>query len=206
MQVGRKRVADLAEAQQRLQQAELDLSVAENDIEQYDSRAIKLVDVARRRYETQEAAYKEGRITIDRIFDASLQLAEAEMRTARTPYEGMSIKKRHLDRLKKIEEREEVEVKNGRATKADLAEATMRCVEAEMDLHAAITVKSTPDLSPILRGWANSNARSRSFRRIAHHLDIRNAEERCFFCCYGTPNMDKNRLALSGNLESTRSW
>jgi hypothetical protein len=151
VQLGRRRVPDLAEAQQRLQQAELDLSVAENDFEQYDSRAIKLVDVARRRYETQEAAHKEGRITIDRIFDASLQLAEAELRTARTAYERMAIKKRHLDRLKKIEEREELELKDGRGTKADLAEATMRCVEAEMDLHDAITFKSTPDLSPILR-------------------------------------------------------
>jgi hypothetical protein len=151
VQVGRGSDADLAEAQQRLQQAELDLSDAENDFEQTDSRAIKLVDVARRRYETQEAAHKEGQITIDRIFDASLQLAEAELRTARTAYERMAIKKRHLDRLKKIEEREEVEVKDGRGTKADLAEATMRCVEAEMDLHDAMTFKSTPDLSPILR-------------------------------------------------------
>jgi hypothetical protein len=151
LQVGRGSDADLAEAQQRLQQAVLDQSVAENDFEQYDPRSIKLVDVARRRYEAQEAAHKERRITVDRILDASLQLAEAELRTARNAYERMAIKKRHLDRLKKIEEREEVEVKDGRGTKADLAEATMRCVEAEMDLHDAITFKSTPDLSPILR-------------------------------------------------------
>jgi hypothetical protein len=151
VQVGRGSDADVAEAQQRLQQAELDLSDAENEFEQTDSRAIKLIDVARRRYEAQEAAHKEGRITIDRIFDASLQLAEAELRTARTAFERMAIKKRHLDRLKRIEEREEVEVKDGRGTKADLAEATMRCVEAEMDLHDAMTVKSTPDLSRILR-------------------------------------------------------
>ena len=151
VQVGRGSVADLAEAQQRLQQAELDLRVAQNDFDQYDSRVIKLVDVARQRYEAQEAFYKKGRITIDRIADASLQLAEAELRTAKTPYERMAIKKRHFDRLKKIEEREEVEVKAGRGTKADLAEATMRCVEAGMDLHDAINFKNTPDLSPILR-------------------------------------------------------
>jgi hypothetical protein len=150
VQVGRGSAADLTEAQQRLQQAELDRIVAENAFEQFDARAITLVDAARRRYEAQEAAHKEGRITIDRIVDASLQLAEAELRTARTAFERMAIKKRHLDRLKKIEEREEVEVKDGRGTKADLAEATMRCVEAEMDLHDAITFKSTPDLSPIL--------------------------------------------------------
>jgi hypothetical protein len=151
VKVGRGAVADLAEVQQRLQQAELDLRVAQNDFDQYDSRVIKLVDVARQRYEAQEAFYKMGRITIDRIADASLQLAEAELRTARPPYERVAIKKRHFDRLKKIEEREEVEVKAGRGTKADLAEATMRCVEAGMDLHDAINFKNTPDLSPILR-------------------------------------------------------
>ena len=146
---GRTRISP--RRRQRVQQAELDQSVAENEFEPYDARAIKLVDVARRRYEAQEAAHKEGRITIDRIFDASLQLAEAELRTAKTAYERIAIKRRHLDRLKKIEEREEVQVKAGRGTKADLAEATMRSVEAEMDLHNAITFKSTPDLLPILR-------------------------------------------------------
>jgi hypothetical protein len=151
VKVGRGSVADLTEAQQRLQQAELDLRVAQNDFDQYDSRVIKLVEVARQRFEAQEAYYKKGRITIDRIADASLQLAEAELRTARTPYERVAIKKRHFDRLKKIEEREEVEVKDGRGTKADLAEATMRCIEAGMDLHDAIKFKNTPDLFPILR-------------------------------------------------------
>jgi len=151
VKAGRGSVADLAEVQQRLQQAELDLRVAQNDFDQYDSRVIKLVDVARQRYEAQEAFYKKGRITIDRIADASLQLAEAELKTARTPYERVAIKKRHFDRLKKIEELEEAEVKAGRGTKASLAEATMRCVEAGMDLHEAIKSKNTADLSTIVR-------------------------------------------------------
>jgi hypothetical protein len=151
VQVGRGSVADLAEAQQRLQQAELDLRVAQNEFDEYDSRVNKLVDVARQRYEAQEAYYKKGRITIDRIADASLQLAEAELRTAKTPHERVAIKKRHFDRLKKIEAQEEVEVKDGRGTIADLAEARMRCVEAGMDLHDAIKFKSAPDVSPILR-------------------------------------------------------
>jgi hypothetical protein len=150
VKAGRGTVADLAEAQQCLQQAELDLRLAQNDFDEYDSRVIKLVDLARQRYEAQEAFYEKGRITIDRIADASLQLAEAELRTARTPYERVAIKKRHFDRLKKIEAREEVEVKAGRGTKASLAEATMRCVEAGMNLHDAIKSKNTPDLSTIV--------------------------------------------------------
>jgi hypothetical protein len=151
VRVGRGSVADLAEARQRLRQAELDLSVAQNDFDQYDASVIKVVDAARERYEAQQAFYKKGRITIDRIIDASVQLAEAELRRAGTPYERVAVKKRHFDRLKTIEEEAEIEVKDGRGTKADLAEATMRCVEAGMDLHDAINFKNTPELFPILR-------------------------------------------------------
>jgi uncharacterized protein YnzC (UPF0291/DUF896 family) len=151
VQVGRGSAGDRAEAQQRCRQAELDLQVAENDFDQFDARALKLVDVARERYEAQEVDYKKGRITIDRLADADLHLAEAELRTAKTPFERMAIKRRQFDRLKRIEEREEAEVKDGRGTKADLAEATSRRLEAEMDLHDTITFGSPPEIAPILR-------------------------------------------------------
>ena len=71
---------------------------------------------ARQRYEAQAAYYKEGRITLDRFADASQQLAEAELRTSKSNYERIAVKKRHLDRLKEIEEREKTELKDGRGT------------------------------------------------------------------------------------------
>ncbi len=110
-----------------------------------------MLDAARQRYDAQAAYYKEGRITLDRFADASYQLAEAELRTAKTPYERTAIKKRHLDRLKEIESREETELKNGRGTQSDVSEATMRRIEAELDLHEAVNSKGETDLAPILR-------------------------------------------------------
>jgi RNA polymerase sigma factor (sigma-70 family) len=151
LQVGRGTASDVAEAQQCLNEALLELSAARSDFDLYDAAALKLVAAARQRYEAQEAYYKEGRITLDRFADASRALAEAELRAAKTDYERIAVKKRNLDRLKAIEEREEAEVKAGRGTKADLAEASMWRVEAELDLHEAMANKGATDLAPILR-------------------------------------------------------
>jgi hypothetical protein len=151
IQLGRGTIANVAEIQQRRALAEMDLGAVQNDFDQYDSKALELLNAARQRYNAQEAYFKQGRITLDRFADASQQLAEAELRTAKTPYERIATKKRHLDRLKEIEEREVTELKNGRGTKADTSEATMRRIEAELDLHEAVNSKDTTDLAPILR-------------------------------------------------------
>ena len=42
-------------------------------------------------------------------------------------------------------------MKEGRGTKADLAEATTRRIEAELALHEAVNSKGSTDLTPILR-------------------------------------------------------
>jgi hypothetical protein len=151
LQVGRGTQADVAEAQHRREVAEMELRTARNDFDEYDAKARKLLDYARGRYEAQEAYYKEGRITLDRLADASLQLAEAERRTARTDFERIAARRRHLDRSRAIEAREETEMKEGRGAKADLAEATTRRIEAELALHEADNSKGSADLTPILR-------------------------------------------------------
>ncbi len=148
LQVGRGTLADVAEIQQRRAQAEMDMRAAEKDFGQHDALAIKMRDAARQRLEAQSVYYKEGRITLDRYVDASHQLAEAEVRTAKTPYERIASKKRHFERLKELEEREKSELKEGRSTEADMSEATMRRIEAELDLHEAVNSRSTPDLCP----------------------------------------------------------
>jgi RNA polymerase sigma factor (sigma-70 family) len=151
LQVGRGTVADLAEIRQRRQQAELDLKTEREDPDEYQSKALKLLEAARARYESQEAFFKEGRITIDRFADASHMLAEAEQRTARNEFERVASRKRHLDRLKAIEAREETAFRAGRSTKADVTEAMTRRIEAELELHEALTIKGPADLTPILR-------------------------------------------------------
>jgi RNA polymerase sigma factor (sigma-70 family) len=149
--VGRGTDADVAEASQARQQAEMELKNAKQDFDQYDAKAQQLVETARRRYEAQQQYYKQGRITIDRIVDASQQLAEAELRLAKTDFERIAPRKRHLDRVKEIEAREEGEFNAGRATKADFAEVTTRRIEAELDLHEALNAMGPTDLAPVLR-------------------------------------------------------
>jgi hypothetical protein len=121
----------------------MELRTARNDFDEYDAKARKL-------REAQEA-YKEGRITLDRLADASLQLAETELRTAGTDFARIAARRHHLDRSRAIEAREEAEMKEGRGTKADLAEATTRRIEAELALHEAVDSKGSADLTPILR-------------------------------------------------------
>jgi hypothetical protein len=151
LQVGRGTVADVAEAKQRREAAEIELRTAREDFDQYEAKALKLVEAARQRYQAQEALFKEGRITIDRVADASLQLTEAEVRTAKTDFERIAARKRHLDRLKAIEAQEERELAAGQSTKADLTEASTRRIEAELELHEAVNKKGAADLIPILR-------------------------------------------------------
>ena len=167
LQVGRGTVADVAEAAQRRQQAEFDLRTAREGFRPVRCQGARAAQAARQRYEAQAAYYKEGRITLDRFADASHQLAEAELRTAKSDFERIAIKKRHLDRLKEIEEREKTELKDGRST-------TVRRVGSNHATHrggagpARGRQHQGRDGSRLTRSsadWASWSGRSSSFRR-----------------------------------------
>lgn len=151
MLVGRSSSANVAELAQRFEQALLELKSPRRSIDDYEQNAIRLVNAAEERLKIQTAYYKEGRITIDRLANASRQLSEAEQRVAKSDAERVASRKRHLDRLKEIEAREEAELKAGWSTQADMTEATTRRIEAELDLRDALTHKGAVDLTPILR-------------------------------------------------------
>jgi len=96
------------------------------------------VKAARDRLEAQKTFYEEGRITIDRYLDASRQLMDAEQRLelvdhrpARTPPDRSAAAQAHLARVMEIERREQSELKVGRGTRADLAEARLARMQAE---------------------------------------------------------------------------
>jgi hypothetical protein len=99
-----------------------------------DRLARELVETARKRYEAQKAYYDEGRITIDRLIDASKALELAELRLATTDADGAAVRRRHIDHLNELEKREKAEFAAGRATVADVLEARQRYLEAELDL------------------------------------------------------------------------
>ncbi len=88
----------------------------------------------RERLEAQKAYYQEGRITLDRVVDASKQLEIAELRLAKTDADRHAVRIRHVDRTKEIENREKAELEAGTGTVADLAEAQQRHLEAELTM------------------------------------------------------------------------
>jgi RNA polymerase sigma factor (sigma-70 family) len=99
-----------------------------------DRLAHRLLAAARQRQDAQRAYYEEGRITIDRFVDANKQLALAELRLAKTDADRLAIRQRHVDRIRKILDREQTEMLAGRGTFADVSEAAERYSEAELDL------------------------------------------------------------------------
>ncbi len=89
------------------------------------------VEAARVRLEAQQAFYDEGRITIDRLIDASRMMMEAELAIAGSPEAREAPLRAHVVRLRLIKAREQAELVDGRATTADVAEAESRLLDAE---------------------------------------------------------------------------
>ena len=109
----------------------------------------QLLEAARQRIEAQRAYYEEGRITIDRFIDACAHLEKVQLLAAKTEDQRRSVRQRHLDLLKEIENREEAEVQVGRGTVADVAEARQRRLEAEFELK--ISEKEASETASLLR-------------------------------------------------------
>ena len=89
------------------------------------------VEMARKRWETQRAFYNEGRITVDRLLNASQTLMEAELDTTEAPEARLNSLKAHLARVKEIEKNELAELEVGRATTADVEEVQTFRLEVE---------------------------------------------------------------------------
>jgi hypothetical protein len=93
------------------------------------------VKAARDRLQAQKAFFEEGRITIDRYLDASRQLMDAEQLLAdlRTrPADRAAAAQAHLGRVKQIEQHEGLKLEAGTSTRADLAEARLARMQAEL--------------------------------------------------------------------------
>jgi RNA polymerase sigma factor (sigma-70 family) len=179
IKVGRGTAADLAEANQSLLQAEVllkktkmpdntnpDLTAqgkaakteraaaapVESPKVLVDPLEEKLLLAARQRLDAQRAYYEEGRITIDRFLAASQEVMVVERMVSRTKEEVLAAIQRHIDRLQEIKAREEAEIKVGRGTAADLAEANQSLLQAEVLLKKTkMPDKTNPDLTALER-------------------------------------------------------
>jgi RNA polymerase sigma factor (sigma-70 family) len=83
----------------------------------------RLLNAAAQRLDAQRAYYEEGRITIDRFIQALQDFRDAQMEQATTREQRILAAQNHLDLMDEVVKREEAELKVGRGTVADLAEA-----------------------------------------------------------------------------------
>jgi RNA polymerase sigma factor (sigma-70 family) len=125
------------------------------------------VEEARKRLEIQMAFYDEGRITIDRLADASRGLMQAERDATDIRDVRVKAAMAHYMRLKLILKREQDQLEVGRATEADVAEAKTALLEAEFTLakdveaHEAKPVAKTvtnPQAAPVSPARSKLNA------------------------------------------------
>ncbi len=150
------------------------------------------VEAARRRLEAQVAFYEEGRITIDRLIDASQMMMDAELAIAPTPEAREASFRVHLARLREIKKRETAEMAVGRATTADLAEAESRLLDAEFLLAREIEGRNPPPraeappapaapptgaVADLGRGWAAA-AREQLAARRSEYQNARTTIDR----------------------------
>ena len=90
------------------------------------------LEAARRRLEAQRTYYNEGRITIDRLGEASRQLMLAETALATTKDQRVAAAKSHWDRANEVLLRETDQLSAGRSTIADVSEAQVALEEASV--------------------------------------------------------------------------
>jgi RNA polymerase sigma factor (sigma-70 family) len=109
------------------------------ELSEVDRLRQKVLEAARVRLDAQRAYYEQGRITIDRFIDAGKQFELAEMSAAKTDSERLAAMQRYANRLVEIERREQAELEAGRGTVADVAEASYRRTEAQLELELAKT-------------------------------------------------------------------
>ncbi|MFO0891594.1 MAG: sigma-70 family RNA polymerase sigma factor [Isosphaeraceae bacterium] len=129
--VGKGTTADVAESNQSRLAAEVRLKREEQGIAE---GSLQLLEAARQRLEAQQKFYEEGRITIDRMIQASEQLMEVERSVASSHAEKREALRRHAVRLKEIENREQAELEEGKSTQADLSESTEARLAAQVRL------------------------------------------------------------------------
>ena len=97
------------------------------------------------RYKAQLAFYLEGRITLDRLVDASRGLMQAESNVAGSKAARVAAARTHYDRLAEMLRREQAELEVGRASTADVAEAQTGLLDAEFTLAKEL---ETPEVKP----------------------------------------------------------
>ena len=110
---------------------------------------VRRVEASKRRLQAQQAYYDEGRITIDRVIDASLQLMLAETAASTTKEQRLAAAKGHWERMYEVQKREQDELKKGKGTVADTAEAIVAHEDAAVRYLEARQSRPSPDVEAL---------------------------------------------------------
>jgi hypothetical protein len=97
-------------------------------------QAERVLNAARERVNAQRAYYEEGRITMDRFIQALQLRKAAEMEQASTREQRIIAAQEYMDWLEELLDREQAELKVGRGTVADVAEAALAREIAALEL------------------------------------------------------------------------
>ena len=92
------------------------------------------IDLAMQRFKAQKTFYDEGRITVDRLADASKALTDAKRDAAASKAGRVEAVREHYALLEWILKREEAELADGRATTADIAYIKSALLDTEFAL------------------------------------------------------------------------
>ena len=128
------------------------------------------IDLAMQRFKVQKTFYDEGRITIDRLVDASKALTDAKRDAAASKAGRVEAVREHYALLEWILKREEAELAEGRATTADIAYMKSVLLDTEFALAKEM---EAPEAKP---AGVETKAGSRPLAEVRPSWDQERAE------------------------------
>jgi hypothetical protein len=128
----------------------------------------RILNAAAQRLDAQRAYYEEGRITIDRFLQALEFYYQAQMAQAKTREERILAAQKHFERVAEVLNREQAELKVGRGTVADTAEAQLAHELAAIEWAKAHQAPAAGDVEALQK---RVEALEKQLEDVRKHLD-----------------------------------
>jgi hypothetical protein len=144
-----QREADLAVVSTYRRDAEQLLNAAKESEEK--AHGLLRLQAARHHYRALKKWYDEGRITLNTLVSAAIEVREAERMATDNESQRLTTREAIVDLLTNIENREQSELVVGRGTEVDLTRATLNRIEAEITLREATSSRKTKNVGNLER-------------------------------------------------------
>jgi RNA polymerase sigma factor (sigma-70 family) len=100
---------------------------------------------AKQMFEANRAFYENGKITIDRVIDASRKLAEAEQESEQSTEKKLQSAEAHVERMKALVKREKAKLDIGTGSLPNYGEAVYAASDAELHVAQLTNLKGSPE-------------------------------------------------------------